>query len=139
MGRSLGFVGILIVLAAGAGIYMRQAQVVTPAGAGAPSGAVDLVGVKHDLIAIARAERAHNAVRGGYVSIDELRSYGDLTMERNNRGPYTYSAEVSGSGFVIIATFNGPESVGVPRRVRSNIAATRAWSGPIRVAIRGLS
>ena len=104
MGRSLSFVGILIVLAAGAGIYMRQAQVVTPAGAGSPVGGVDIVGVKHDLMAIARAEKMHNALRGGFVSIDELRSSGDLSMDRNNRGPYTYSVDVTSSGFVVTAT-----------------------------------
>jgi hypothetical protein len=29
--------------------------------------------------------------------------------------------------------------VGVPRRVSSSIAAIRAWSRPIRLAMRGLS
>jgi hypothetical protein len=61
-----------------------------------------------------QAERSHAALKGGYVSLDELRSQGDLTMQRDRRGPYTYSAEVSESSFRIIATYSGPESSGLP-------------------------
>jgi hypothetical protein len=70
--------------------------------------------VRNDLLAIAQAERSHAALQSGYVSIDALRSGGDLTMPRNNRGPYNYSAEVSDSGFRIVATYAGPENSGMP-------------------------
>ncbi|HEX4603850.1 MAG TPA: hypothetical protein VH724_07645 [Candidatus Angelobacter sp.] len=115
MGRAFGFLSLIIVVAAGAYIYMRQTQGVMTAGTSSPTATVDLIGVRNDLLAIAQAERSHAASQGGFVSIDALRSQGDLTMERNNRGPYNYSAEISDSSFRIVATYSGPENSGMPR------------------------
>jgi len=116
MSRSLGFIGLLIVLGIGAYLYMRQAQSVTPGGSAAtPRATIDVVGVKNDLIALANAERRHFAAEGKYVSIDELRSSGDISMPSNSRGPYSYSAETSDTGFRITATYSGPPDAGVPR------------------------
>jgi hypothetical protein len=114
MGKAFGFLTLIIVVAAGAYIYMRQTQSTMAAGTSNPTATVDLIGVKNDLLAIAQAERSHAASQGGYVSIDTLRSQGDLTMERNNRGPYSYSAEVSDSSFRIVATYSGPQNSGMP-------------------------
>ena len=106
---------LLVVVGVGAYIFMRQAQSAGAAGgADNPQGTVDIVGVKHDLMAIVRAERVHSALHGGYGSIEELRSSGDLTMERNNRGPYSYSVDLSGSGFRVIATSSAPASSVAP-------------------------
>ena len=116
MSRSLGFIGLLIVLGIGAYLYMRQAQSVSPGGSAAtPRSTIDVAGVKNDLIALANAERRHFAAEGKYVSIDELRSSGDISMPSNSRGPYSYSAETSDSGFRITATYSGPPDAGVPR------------------------
>ena len=120
MSRALGFIGLLIVLGIGAYIYMRQTQAVTPGGGGAgstatPRSTIDVVGVKNDLIALANAERRHFAAEGKYVSIDELRSNGDISMQSNQRGPYSYSGETSDNGFRIVATYSGPPNAGVPR------------------------
>lgn len=115
MGRAFGFVTLIVVVAAGAYIYMRQTRSVMTAGTKSPTATVDLMGVRSDLLAIAQAERSHAALQGSYVSIDALRSGGDLTMPRNNRGAYNYSAEVSDSGFRIVATWTGPESTGMPK------------------------
>lgn len=115
MGRAFGFVTLIVVVAAGAYIYMRQTQGVMTAGTSNPTATVDLTGVRNDLLVIAQAERSHAALQGTYVSIDALRSQGDLTMERNNRGPYSYSAEVSDSSFRIVATYTGPENSGMPK------------------------
>jgi len=108
MSQFFRFAMLLIVLGAGAYIYMRQAQSATAAGADSPQGTVDIVGVKHDLVAIVRAERVHSALHGSYGSLDDLRSSGDLSMDRNNRGPYRYSVDLSGSTFRVIATSSGP-------------------------------
>lgn len=110
MGRFFGLIAVGIVMGVGAYIYMRQAQSATLPGASNPTETVDFVGVRHDLMAIARAERSHNALRGGYVSLDQLRSSGDLSMGSDSRGPYTYSVETSSSGFRVIATYSGPAS-----------------------------
>jgi hypothetical protein len=114
MGRAFGFLTLIAVVAAGAYIYMRQTKSVMSAGTSSPTATVDLMGVRNDLLVIAQAERSHAALQGSYVSIDALRSGGDLAMPRNNRGPYNYSAEVSDSGFRIVATYAGPENSGMP-------------------------
>jgi len=114
MGRAFGFLTLVAVVAAGAYIYMRQTKSVMSAGTSSPTATVDLMGVRNDLLVIAQAERSHAALQGSYVSIDALRSGGDLAMPRNNRGPYNYSAEVSDSGFRIVATYAGPENSGMP-------------------------
>ena len=115
MSRLLSFVALIIVVGVGAYIYMRQTQSVMTAGTSDPTATVDLIGVKNDLLAMAQAERSHGALHGGYVSLDELRQQGELSMARDNRGPYTYSAEVSGSSFRIVATYTGPENSGLPK------------------------
>jgi hypothetical protein len=109
MGRAFGFISLIIVLGAGAYIYMRQSQSVAPAGSSNLRATADLIGVKNDLLAIAQAERSHNALHGDYVSIDDLRSQGELTMSRSNRGPYAYSAEVSEGSFRVVATYSGSD------------------------------
>jgi len=114
MGRAFGFLTLIVVVAAGAYIYMRQTQSAMTAGTSNPTATADLMGVRNDLLAIAQAERSHAALQGSFVSIDALRSGGDLTMARNNRGPYNYSAEISDSAFRIVATYSGPENSGMP-------------------------
>ena len=115
MGRLFSFVTLIIVVAIGAYIYMRQTQNVMTGGTSNPTATVDLMGVRNDLLAMAQAERSHNAMHGGYASLDELRQQGELAMTRENRGPYKYSAEVSDSAFRIVATYSGPEGSGMPK------------------------
>jgi hypothetical protein len=115
MGRAFGFISLIVVVGIGAYIYMGQTQSVMSAGSSNPTATVDLIGVRNDLLAIAQAERSHQAAQGTYVSIEALRSQGDLTMARDNRGPYNYSAEISDSSFRILATYSGPESSGMPK------------------------
>jgi hypothetical protein len=115
MGRAFGFLTLIIVVGIGAYIYVRQTQGVMTAGTTNPTSTPDLIGVKNDLLSIAQAERAYAATHGKFVSIDELRSDGSLTMSRERRGPYTYSAEVSDNDFRIVATYSGPENSGMPQ------------------------
>jgi hypothetical protein len=115
MGRAFSFVALLGVLAFGSWYYMRQTHDVMSAGSTSPTATVDLIGVRNDLLAIAQAERSHAALKGSYVSMDELRSGGDLTLQRDHRGPYTYSAEVTDTSFRIVATYSGPENSGLPK------------------------
>jgi hypothetical protein len=117
MGRAFGFLSLIVVVAVGAYIYMRQTQGAMTAGTSSPTATVDLIGVRNDLLAIAQAERSHAASQGAFVSIEALRSQGELTMERNNRGPYNYAADVNDSSFRIIATYSGPENSGMPKTI----------------------
>lgn len=115
MSRVFSFLALLAVLAVGAWFYMHQAQNVVSGGTANPTATVDLMGVRNDLLAMAQAERSHAATSGGYVSLDELRSSGELSMSRDHRGPYTYSAQISGAGFRITATYAGPATAGMPK------------------------
>ena len=114
MGRALGFIGLLIAVSVGAYIYSKQAQSL-PRGA-TPKTTVDVVGVRNDLIVIARAEERHLATDGKYVSLDELRSNGDISMPTNSRGPYSYSVETSENTFRVVATYSGADS-SAPRSI----------------------
>jgi len=115
MSRTLGFIGLIIVVAVGAVVYMKQVQSAAPAGAeggGNPQSTIDIAGVKNDLLAIAQAERAHMAKAGSYVSLDELVSSGEISMARTRRGGWENSSDVSESSFTIIATYTGPATAG---------------------------
>src|SRR5438046_8265091 len=116
MGRMFGFLGIVIVVAAGAYIYSRQAQSVTPGGTANPLAGVETTAIKRDLMNIARAERSYSAAHAGYGSLDALRSAGELTLPTDSRGPYNYSAELSESSFRIVATYTGSDP-GMPKSI----------------------
>lgn len=118
MGRFLGLVAFVVIAAAGLYIYMHQAQSATIEGAGSPQGTVDVVAVRRDLMSIAQAERTHNSLNSSYGSLEELRSSGDLTMGSDRRGPYTYSVEVTHSGFLATATYSGPASAAAAKTIR---------------------
>jgi hypothetical protein len=109
MGRVLGFIGVLIAVGVGAYLYTQQAKSASVGGS-SPRATIDTVGVKNDLMAIANAERRRLASDGKYVSLDDLRSNGDISMPGNTRGPYTYSVETSDSGFRVVATYSGPDT-----------------------------
>lgn len=117
MGRVLGFVSLLIVAAAGMYIYMGQVQAGSPKNAPSPRAAVDVTGVKNDLLVIANAERGRLASDGKYVSLDELIMGGDLSFKSASRGPYAYSSTISENGFQINAVYSGPPEPGVPQRL----------------------
>ncbi len=115
MGRSIGFIGLLIALAIGGYIYTRQATTALPSGATSPKAAIDLTGVKNDLLAIAQAEKRYHAMNSKYASLAELRENGDTNVS-DSRGPYSYSVDVSENGFVVRASYSGPDAT-MPRVV----------------------
>ncbi len=107
MSRALGLIGVLIAAAMGFYLYTQQAQTASQ-GTAKPRQTIDIAGVKNDLIAIANAERRYYATEARYASLDELCIHGDISLPTNGRGPFTYSAEVSETGFRIVATYSGP-------------------------------
>lgn len=111
MSRTLGFLGVLIVVAAGLYIYSKQIQSTSaPGGTAAnPRSTIDVTGVKNDLVSIANAERRRRATDGKYASLDDLISNGDISMQTPSRGPYSYSSDVSDQSFRITATYNGSD------------------------------
>jgi hypothetical protein len=114
MTRLFGFVGVLAALAAGMYIYAKQAQSTSAvAGANNPKAAVNIIGVRSDLMSIAQAERSYFATEGKYGSLDELVSSHALSV-LGHRPPYTYDVETSGSGFRVTATRSGDDNSGTP-------------------------
>jgi hypothetical protein len=117
MGRVFGFLSVVCVLAVGMYIYSRQAQSSSAAaGANSPQAAINITGVKSDLISIASAERRYFASEGKYASLDELISTNYITVTRQ-RPPYTYQVQTSPSGFRVIATRSGDNTPGTPAQL----------------------
>jgi hypothetical protein len=59
-------------------------------------------------MAIARAERAHMALKGRYAALEELHASGELLVDpRRARPGYTYSAEIGDRTFTVTATYRG--------------------------------
>src|SRR5437899_1823949 len=106
MGRAFGFIVLVIVVALGAYLYTRQAQSVTSVGSN-PETTINVTAVRNDLLAIANAERRYFASNGKYVSLDELRTSGDITVP--SRPNYAYSAQTTDATFKIIAVYSGPD------------------------------
>jgi hypothetical protein len=113
MGRTIGFVVLIGTVGIGLYLYMKQAQSVTTIGSN-PQTTVDVTAVRNDLVAIATAERNSFASNGKYVSLDELRTGGDITIP--TRPNYWYSAEWTDNTFRIIAAYSGPDPK-APKRV----------------------
>ena len=116
MGKTLGFVGLLLAMGIGLFIYKQQIQstsAVAGAPAASPRATIDTTGVRNDLVALASAERRHQASDGKYVDIGELISNGDVSMQQPSRGPFSYSSSVSDTSFKITASYSGNDP-GVP-------------------------
>jgi hypothetical protein len=98
---------LVVVVGIGGYVYMKQAQSITAIGSN-PQTTIDVTGVRNDLLALAKAERQHFASTGKYVTLDELRTSGDLSA-MPARPNYSYSAEAAESSFKIIAVYSGPD------------------------------
>src|SRR5512140_688538 len=104
----VGLLGLVIALGIGAYLYTHSAKSAADAagGAGSPKMAIDVTGVKNDLVAFGNAEKQQYALEGKYLSLDELRAKGS-TIPADHRGPFTYTAEISDTGFRVVATYSG--------------------------------
>ena len=117
MRGTLGLLSIVIAMAIGLYIYSRQAQSSSAlGGASSPRAAINITGVKSDLISIASAERRYFATEGKYASFDELISSNYITVARQ-RPPYTYEVQTSGGGFHVVATRSGDDTSGTPAQL----------------------
>ena len=116
MSRSFGFIALLVVAGVVAYLYMKNTVAVSPGedGKATPRATIDIAGVKNDLNAIAQGERRYWATNSKYVSIDDLRANGDISLPSNGRGAFQYSADYGDNAFRITATYTGPPAVGVP-------------------------
>jgi hypothetical protein len=117
MGRLFGFLGMVIALSAGMYVYSKQMQSSSAAaGANNPKAAINITGVKSDLISIATTERRYFATEGKYASLDELISSNYLTIARQ-RPPYAYEVQTTSTGFRVLATRSGDDNSGTPAQL----------------------
>jgi len=115
--RVFGLMSVVIVMAIGMYIYSKQMQSSSAeAGANNPKAAINITGVRADLIAIASAERRHFASDGKYVSLDELISSKDITVARQ-RPPYSYEVETTAGSFKVVATRTVDDGSGTPAQL----------------------
>jgi len=112
--RTFSYIATLVVLAAGMYLYMREAQSSSSAaGVSNPKAAINITGVRNDLLSIAQAERRYYVLEGKYASLDELISSNSLSVARQ-RVPYSYEVDVTGSSFRVVASRSGDDASGAP-------------------------
>lgn len=109
----MGFVALLIAL--GIGMFIYRSQFTGPGditqGTGNPRAAIDITGVKNDLLRMAQAERTYWATNSYYASLEDLQASGDLIVDPSRgRDGYSYSANFTEQTFTISAHYSGPAS-----------------------------
>ena len=113
----LGFVTMVLALGIGLFVYrsyLGQGVRTAEMGTNNVRAAVDVTGVRSDLLAMARAERARLALDGKYVPLEDLAATGDIAINpARGRSGYSYSASMSDSHFTITAEYSGP-AAGMP-------------------------
>jgi hypothetical protein len=98
--RVFGLLGVVIVLCAGLYLYQRDIEAIPE---GNPQQQIDTVAIRQRLLAIGQTERQYQATNGNYATLAELEAADLLPGGTEQRG-YTYTAEISGTGFTITAT-----------------------------------
>jgi hypothetical protein len=109
--RAFGLIAVVIVLCAGFFIYQRRAADLTVSGS--PQEQVDVTAIRQRLLTIAQTERQYQASNGKYATLEELASDNLLPGGTEQRG-YTYTAQVSATGFTITATPTDRAKAGWP-------------------------
>ena len=118
MSRAL-FGTLAIMPIAGGMLYLQMRSAAAGGKAGfTPKTVMDSTTVKHELVALANAERQEFALEGKYdPDIDDLMKKSDFKFAPNDKAPYKYSAELTQTGFRVIATYAGPPNTGAPTTI----------------------
>ena len=100
-----GFVGLLLALLIAGGIwYFYTKQMPATDRGTAPTQAINLTGVRMDLMQMAQAERSYIASAGHCGSLGELSSSGTMNLSRTEREGYSYQVKCGeGAEFSIVA------------------------------------
>jgi len=111
-----GLASLVLVVGIMLGIYyfyFKQMPTTDPGTA--PTRAINLTGVRMDLLQIAQSERTFTSQNGRCAGLDELISSDTLRMSRTEREGYTYSISCCSSGFTATGS-HPPEPEGSPIR-----------------------
>lgn len=109
--RAFGLIAVIIVLGVGFFVFQRRATDLTQAGS--PQQQIDVTAIRQRLLTIAQTERQYHASNGKYATLEELATEQLLPGGTEQRG-YSYSAEVSATGFTITATPTDSAKAGWP-------------------------
>jgi hypothetical protein len=110
--RSLGLIGVILVL--GVGYFVLQRSATTGTDRGSPQEQIDVVSIRQRLLVIGQAERQYLASHGVYGTLDQLAQEDLLPGGADERG-YVFTAQVSGSRqFSITATPVDPQKAEWP-------------------------
>jgi hypothetical protein len=102
-GGLLGLLVVAVIVGLAYKYYFAGTDPQTAAIVSKPRQAIDAVGVKNDLIAIAQAERSYQVQNSKYGSLDDLVSSGTLSMPKSGRDGYTYEVTSTDDNFHVIA------------------------------------
>jgi Tfp pilus assembly protein PilE len=120
MGRSTGFIGLVIVVAVVGYLYTSQLKQVAAIG-DAPAAAISVTGVRNDLLAMAQSEQRYAVTHRGYASLDDLRSEGDIHVP--SRPDFDYTIDAGTDHFTITATYTGLDTK-APKHIRIDDSKT---------------
>ncbi|HUO59242.1 MAG TPA: hypothetical protein VMU24_01150 [Candidatus Acidoferrales bacterium] len=118
MTRTFTFIALLFAVGIGLYFYSEDIRSLSRDGSGTPKAAVDLTGVRTDLLQFQRAEMQHLASDGRYFSLREMRDANDTGLPQDSRAGYQYSVEVNGNAFEARAEFQGTPPPGMPKLLR---------------------
>jgi len=104
-----GFVGLLMALLIAGGIWYFYTKQMPSTDAGStPTQAIDLAGVRMDLMQMAQAERSYVASNGHCGSLNELSSSGTMNLSRTERDGYSYQITCGDGGEFSIVAHHAP-------------------------------
>ena len=113
--RALALVLVAALILFGVYQFYLKKMPTTDAGT-ASTQAINLTGVRMDLLQIAQAERGNMALNSNCVSLDELISSASLSMSRSGRDGYTYEVSCMGGAEFQVAARHAPAPEGSPIR-----------------------
>jgi len=98
--RVFGILGVVIVLCVGLYLYQQDIKQYPNEN---PVQQIDTVAIRQRLLTIGQTERQYQVTNGKFATLAELAAADLLPGGTEQRG-YTYTAEVSDTGFTITAT-----------------------------------
>lgn len=113
--RALALVLVAALILFGVYHFYLKKMPTTDAGT-ASTQAINLTGVRMDLLQIAQAERGNMALNSNCASLDEMISSGSLSMSRSGREGYTYEVNCRGGVDFQVVARHAPAPEGSPIR-----------------------